>query len=132
MPRCVCLPRLYNCLRLVPSRCKNLKKTKQLVMNFCITGTRALNRTQFSALSAHSNFGEHIALVTVFTTYNTSADHSKSKVNDLVTVGNLSYNKVERSLAILNVFINFIQVLHARGKCYFYFHVKISKYCAVI
>lgn len=104
----------------------------QTKSSFYITGTRALNRTQFSALSAHSNFGEHIAWVTVFTTYNTSADHIKSKVNDLVTVGNLSYNKVERSLAILNVFINFIQVLHAWGKCCYYFHVKISKYCAVI
>ena len=47
----------------------------------------------------------------MFTTYNSSLDvQIDRKIIDLVTVGNKSYNKVNRSLAILNVFIDFIQV----------------------
>lgn len=97
-------PRKFDHLVLGPAAGEGLPNRLQC------QGTRALNSTQFSAFSTHSDCGEHIAFVTVFTTYNTSADQINSKVNDLVTVGNLSYNKLERSLAILNVFINFIQV----------------------
>ncbi|KAA8515925.1 hypothetical protein F0562_019104 [Nyssa sinensis] len=69
-------------------------------------GIKALNKT-----SNNSNFGESIAFVTVFTTYSSSIDKPVSgRSRDLVTVGNISYDKVERSMAILNVFINFIQV----------------------
>ncbi|KAA8520505.1 hypothetical protein F0562_014761 [Nyssa sinensis] len=73
-------------------------------------GIKALNKTHFST-SHNSKFGESIAFVTVFATYNSSVDRLASGISrDLVTVGNISYNKVERSMAILNVFINFIQV----------------------
>ncbi|XP_057807389.1 uncharacterized protein LOC131022039 isoform X2 [Salvia miltiorrhiza] len=70
-------------------------------------GTRALDRTQFLKFRNHSLPTDHVALVTVFTTYNSTVD---SRPIELVTVGNMSYNKVERSMAILNVFLNFVQV----------------------
>ncbi|XP_010276794.1 PREDICTED: uncharacterized protein LOC104611443 [Nelumbo nucifera] len=74
-------------------------------------GLKALNKTHFSTLSNISNFQDTISFVTVFTVYNTTLP---ARVNDrssnLVTVGNISYDKVERSMAILDVFINFIQV----------------------
>ncbi|PSS21579.1 Beta-ketodecanoyl-[acyl-carrier-protein] synthase [Actinidia chinensis var. chinensis] len=74
-------------------------------------GIKALNKTHFSASTDNSNYGENIAFVTVFTTYDSSIDRAiGGKSRDLVTVGKISYNKLERSMAILNVFINFIQV----------------------
>lgn len=73
-------------------------------------GTKALNKTHIATSSHESNFGESIALITVFTIYNSSlALHADGRSSDLVTVGNASYSKMERSMAILNVFINFIQ-----------------------
>lgn len=77
---------------------------------FTSVGTRALNKTHFSVLSEASNIGDNLSLVTVFTVYNSSFSvHADNSLN-LVTVGNASYNKEERSMAILNAFINFIQV----------------------
>lgn len=74
-------------------------------------GTKGLNKTHFSPSSESSNYGDGIAFVTVFTTYNSTVDRQvNGRSTDLVTIGNMSYNKVERSMAILNVFINFIQV----------------------
>ena len=71
-----------------------------------------MNKTHFAASSHESNSGESIAFITVFTVYNSSlAVHADGRSSDLVTVGNVSYSKVERSMAILNVFINFIQVI---------------------
>ncbi|KAL1543421.1 hypothetical protein AAHA92_20396 [Salvia divinorum] len=67
-------------------------------------GTRALNTTQF--LKIPSNCLPIVTLVTVFITYNSTAD---GRPTELVTGGNMSYNKVERSMAILNVFLNFVQ-----------------------
>lgn len=52
--------------------------------------------------------GDAVSFVTVFTVYNGS---QRSELSCLVTVGNVSYSKEERSLAILNTFIDFIQVL---------------------
>lgn len=70
-------------------------------------GLKALNKTSFQA----SSIGNSISFVTVFTIYNTSLDvHVDSRASNMVTVGNASYSKTERSMAILNVFINFIQV----------------------
>lgn len=69
-------------------------------------GTKALNRTHFGTFPNKSHSMDSVAFVTVFTTYNSTAE----KPVDMVTVGNISYNKVEKSMAILNVFINFIQV----------------------
>ncbi|XP_022757066.1 uncharacterized protein LOC111304612 isoform X1 [Durio zibethinus] len=73
-------------------------------------GVKALNKTQFSNPSHVSGVGDGIAFVTVFTIYNNSLDTLVNRSSNLVTVGNASYSKSERSMAILNVFINFIQV----------------------
>ncbi|KAI8545338.1 hypothetical protein RHMOL_Rhmol07G0032500 [Rhododendron molle] len=75
-------------------------------------GIKALNKTHFSASVGTSNFRENVAFVTVFTTYNTSIERPINvESRNMVTVGNISYNKVERSMAILDVFINFIQMM---------------------
>ncbi|XP_040930247.1 uncharacterized protein [Gossypium hirsutum] len=74
-------------------------------------GVKALNKTYFSNPSHASSVGDGIAFVTVFTIYNNSPDAlADGKPSNLVTVGNASYSKPERSMAILNVFIKFIQV----------------------
>ncbi|CAN1308104.1 hypothetical protein LINPERPRIM_LOCUS27242 [Linum perenne] len=69
-------------------------------------GSRALNRTHSQT---SSNAGDGVSLVTVFTIYN------DSRSSDMVTVGNASYSKTERSMSILNVFINFIQAAMPRS-----------------
>ncbi|XP_051145799.1 uncharacterized protein LOC127261544 [Andrographis paniculata] len=69
-------------------------------------GTKALNKTHFGTFLNNSHSVENVAFVTVFATYNSTAGN---RPDDLVSVGNKSYNKVERSMAILNVFMNFIQ-----------------------
>ncbi|CAO2832945.1 unnamed protein product [Amaranthus hypochondriacus] len=71
-------------------------------------GTKALNKTQTASRSL--NFGENVAFVTVFTIYNTSENNIEKRSSDLVIVGNTSYSKLERSIAILDSFIKFIQV----------------------
>ncbi|XVF73416.1 hypothetical protein PTKIN_Ptkin12aG0200200 [Pterospermum kingtungense] len=74
-------------------------------------GVKALNKTYFSIPSHASSVGEGISFVTVFTIYNNTPDTLvNSRSSNLVTVGNASYSKPERSMAILNVFINYIQV----------------------
>ncbi|XP_021614191.1 uncharacterized protein LOC110616149 isoform X3 [Manihot esculenta] len=74
-------------------------------------GFKALNKSHLLTSSSAYNGGDRIAFVTVFTIYNASLySHADSKSSNLVTVGNVSYTKTERSMAILNVFINFIQV----------------------
>lgn len=73
-------------------------------------GNKALNKIHFGASSKNLKAGGNISIVTVFATYNTAVDQqTNGKPIDSVTVGNTSYNKVERSIAILNVFVNFIQ-----------------------
>ncbi|GAA0143477.1 phosphatase [Lithospermum erythrorhizon] len=69
-------------------------------------GTKALSETNFSTSSRRYNFGDNVAFVTVFATYKSVVDEQK----DLTTVGDITYTKVERSMAVLNVFINFIQI----------------------
>ncbi|XP_021904270.1 uncharacterized protein LOC110819408 isoform X2 [Carica papaya] len=72
-------------------------------------GTKALNKTHLPS-SNLSYKGDSVAFVTVFTVYNTSLDsHPDGRSVNLIKVGNASYSKTERSMAILNVFINFIQ-----------------------
>ncbi|KAJ6722743.1 POLYPHOSPHATIDYLINOSITOL PHOSPHATASE [Salix koriyanagi] len=73
-------------------------------------GRKALNKTH---TPSSSNAGESVAFVTVFTVYNTSL--ADSRLSNMVTVGNASYTKMERSMAVLNVFINFIQVTMPRS-----------------
>ncbi|KAL6962466.1 hypothetical protein U1Q18_037425 [Sarracenia purpurea var. burkii] len=82
-----------------------------------VAGMKALNKTHFSASDDTSNFGKNIAFVTVFTTYNSFIDRSvNGKSSDFVTFGNISYSKLESSMAILDVFINFIQVILHESK----------------
>ncbi|KAG5589046.1 hypothetical protein H5410_039560 [Solanum commersonii] len=71
-------------------------------------GNKALTKTHFGASSKNLKAGGNISIVTVFTTYNVD-QQTNGKSLDSVTVGNISYSKVERSIAILNVFVNFIQ-----------------------
>lgn len=74
-------------------------------------GVKALNKTQSSPLSHVFNYSDGISFVTVFTVYNNSLfTHMDDKLSDMVTVGNKLYSKTGRSIAILNTFINFIQV----------------------
>ncbi|XP_043715736.1 uncharacterized protein LOC122664104 isoform X2 [Telopea speciosissima] len=74
-------------------------------------GLKALNKTHFSSPSNNATSRDTISFVTVFAVYNFSPNsYEAAKSSNLVTVGNSSYGKAERSLAILHVFINFIQV----------------------
>ncbi|XP_068656036.1 uncharacterized protein [Aristolochia californica] len=72
-------------------------------------GLKALNKTQFSKSSQLLNLRDKVSFVIVFAVYKSSQYRSDNSI-DMVTVGNTSYNKMEKSMAILNVFINFIQV----------------------
>ncbi|XP_061339426.1 uncharacterized protein LOC133286096 [Gastrolobium bilobum] len=76
-------------------------------------GTKALNRTHSS--NSRSGVDGSITIVTVFTIYNSSLNNVDDKSSNTV-VGNASYNKVDRSMAVLNVFINFIQVAMPQSK----------------
>lgn len=71
------------------------------------TGTKALNRIHSS--NSRSGVDGSITFVTVFTIYNSSLNDVDDKSLNTI-VGNASYNKFGRSMALLNVFINFIQV----------------------
>ncbi|EOA27266.1 hypothetical protein CARUB_v10023386mg [Capsella rubella] len=71
-------------------------------------GTKALNKTH-TTTSSVSGAGNCVSFVTVFTIYNTSIDSVKSS-NMVSVVGNVTYSKPERSMAVLNAFANFIQV----------------------
>ncbi|KAL2511444.1 hypothetical protein Adt_17044 [Abeliophyllum distichum] len=74
-------------------------------------GTEALNKTSIRTFPNDSQSEDLVVFVTVFATYNSTVDNGvNGRPVDLVTVGNTSYDKVERSMAILDVFINFIQV----------------------
>ncbi|KAF5731658.1 hypothetical protein HS088_TW18G00342 [Tripterygium wilfordii] len=74
-------------------------------------GIRALNKTRALNPSHATNVADGVTFITVFAVYNTSTDvRANDRPSDLVSVGNASYSKIERSLAILDVFINFIQV----------------------
>ena len=93
-------------------------------------GVKALNKTHFSNPSHASGVGDGISFVTVFTIYNNSLDTLvNSRSSNLVAVGNSSYSKSERSMAILNVFINYIQVILQLKTMQYYassFHMEMS------
>lgn len=78
-------------------------------------GIKALNKTHISSISNISDTrgGDGVAFVTVFTVYNSSVDGRSS---DSTIVGKVSYNKVDRSMAVLNTFINFIQMTMPESK----------------
>ncbi|KAK3133969.1 hypothetical protein QOZ80_6AG0543400 [Eleusine coracana subsp. coracana] len=71
-------------------------------------GLKALNKIRISSYGNYS--GDRISFVTVFTTYSSGPAVDGKVPSDTVTVGNRSYGKVERSMAILDTFISFIQV----------------------
>ncbi|KAI4366379.1 hypothetical protein MLD38_022264 [Melastoma candidum] len=74
-------------------------------------GVKALNRTRYSSSRPRAEARERTTFVTVFTIYNGSLDvRGSGGSSDRVVVGRSSYNRVERSMAILTVFFNFIQV----------------------
>lgn len=72
------------------------------------SGLKALNNIVTSSEGNYS--GEQISFVTVFTTYSSVQDGDGKVPFDTITVGNHSYSKIERSMAILNTFISFIKV----------------------
>ncbi|XP_047322222.1 uncharacterized protein LOC124926100 [Impatiens glandulifera] len=86
-------------------QCKGTKALSKI--HHLASSTAGRNLPAFPDQIGHR---ESVAFVTVFTTYNSTDKLTNAQSDDLVTVGTISYTKVERSLAILNVFINFIQV----------------------
>ncbi|XP_058093368.1 uncharacterized protein LOC131239605 isoform X3 [Magnolia sinica] len=73
-------------------------------------GLKALNKTHSLPSSRMLSSSDNISFVTVFAVYNSSQIACRDdKLCNTVIVGNASYNKVERSMAILDTFINFIQ-----------------------
>jgi hypothetical protein len=73
------------------------------------SGLKAVNK--ISLASERKDSGEPVSFVTVFATYNSHPAGAAKVPSDAVTVGKHSYSKVERSMAILNTFVSFIQVL---------------------
>lgn len=76
------------------------------------TGVKAISKIPKLHSSHPSGFQESISIVTFFVAYNNTLfkKNTPDKFSERVTVGNTSYDKAGRSLAILNVFVNFIQV----------------------
>ncbi|KFK37324.1 hypothetical protein AALP_AA4G242000 [Arabis alpina] len=73
-------------------------------------GTKALNRTHASTSNVTGGAGNGVCFVTVFTVYNNTSVENVKSSNMVSVVGNVTYSKQERSMAVLNAFTNFIQV----------------------
>ncbi|XP_031493591.1 uncharacterized protein LOC116259805 isoform X2 [Nymphaea colorata] len=75
-------------------------------------GFKAISKVPSLHSPRFLKFQESISIVTFFVAYNNTLlrKNKPEKFLEKVTVGNTSYDKAGRSLAILNVFINFIQV----------------------
>ncbi|XP_042392008.1 uncharacterized protein LOC121983096 [Zingiber officinale] len=77
-------------------------------------GLKAINKLHSLKSDQDIQIGDKVSFVIVYTIYNNSyGSHSArmdDKLSDIATVGSNFYNKFERSMAILNVFIDFIQV----------------------
>ncbi|WOK93879.1 hypothetical protein Cni_G02580 [Canna indica] len=77
-------------------------------------GLKAVNKIHSSRSYKGVQNRDDISFVTVYTVYNGSRESDSAKMNskfsEVVTIGNNSYNKAERSMAILKAFIYFIQV----------------------
>ncbi|CAL9206085.1 unnamed protein product [Musa hybrid cultivar] len=77
-------------------------------------GLKAVNKVHSSISHEDIQIGDSISFVTVYTIYNSmrgsDSARADSKLSDMVIVGNNSYSKAERSMAILIAFIDFIQV----------------------
>uniref|UniRef100_A0A6V7QQI4 Uncharacterized protein n=1 Tax=Ananas comosus var. bracteatus TaxID=296719 RepID=A0A6V7QQI4_ANACO len=76
-------------------------------------GLKAMNKIDPS--NENLNSSERVSFVTVFTVYNSDFTGTNEKLHDVVTVGNIAYSKVDRSMAILGTFIKFIQVSMPRS-----------------
>lgn len=76
-------------------------------------GLKAINKLHSLKSNQDIQIGDRVSFVIVYTVYNNSygSDSARmdDKLSDIVTVGSNFYNKVERSMAILNAFIEFIQ-----------------------
>ncbi|KAF3776088.1 hypothetical protein EJ110_NYTH33909 [Nymphaea thermarum] len=75
-------------------------------------GFKAISKVPSLHSPRFLKFQESISIVTFFVAYNDTLlrKNKPEKFSEKVTVGNTSYDKAGKSLAILNVFINFIQV----------------------
>ena len=77
---------------------------------FCL-GTKALNKTHTTASHVSGAAGNGVSFVTVFTVYNNTTALGDLKSSSVVSVvGNVTYNKPARSMAVLNAFAYFIHV----------------------
>ncbi|KAJ0239885.1 Polyphosphatidylinositol phosphatase [Hirschfeldia incana] len=74
-------------------------------------GLKALNKTHTATSHASGAAGNGVSFVTVFTVYNNNTSLGDLKSSNVVSVvGNVTYSKPERSMAVLNAFAYFIQV----------------------
>ncbi|KAJ6842228.1 uncharacterized protein M6B38_302540 [Iris pallida] len=72
-------------------------------------GLKAINELHSSRSDLNVSNGDYaVSFVTVFTIYN--ASWGRGSPADSVTVGKASMSKTERSMAVLNTFVDFIQV----------------------
>ncbi|XP_068669370.1 uncharacterized protein [Aristolochia californica] len=127
LPLLVFIPFLFSVSELnQPQKSLNMTKKRAIKYDYLVLGDpagqglpnrlqcqglKALNKTHFSTSSRLSNLRDKVSFVTVFAIFNRPQSLSlRDKDTDMVTIGNTSYNKLEKSLAILNIFINFIQV----------------------
>ncbi|XP_073110841.1 uncharacterized protein [Elaeis guineensis] len=72
-------------------------------------GLKAMNKIHMRRTGQNLQSSDFVSFVTVYTIYNSSLKLDSTRT-DVVNVGNISYSKAERSMAILNTFINFVQV----------------------
>ncbi|URE44678.1 hypothetical protein MUK42_01692 [Musa troglodytarum] len=80
-----------------------------------VSGLRAVKKIHSSSSQQNLQTRDGISFVTVYTIYNSSIGSDSSRIHDgsseLVTVANSSDSIAERSVAILNVFIDVIQMI---------------------
>ncbi|KAF2612490.1 hypothetical protein F2Q70_00008858 [Brassica cretica] len=80
-------------------------------------GTKALNKTHTTTSHVSGAAGNRVSFVTVFTVYNTTTSLGDLKSSSVVSVvGNVTYSKPARSMAVLNAFSYFIQVSMPKSK----------------
>ncbi|XP_038985196.1 uncharacterized protein LOC103702047 [Phoenix dactylifera] len=77
-------------------------------------GLKAVNKIHSTSKGQNLQSSDVVSFVTVYAVYNSSLKLDSTHT-DVVNVGNISYSKAERSVAILNTFINFIQVSMPRS-----------------
>lgn len=81
------------------------------------TGLKSMNQIILPSSQKNLDMSEKVSFVSLFTVYNNSRRPKLGSTDDnldkKVIVGSVSYTKTERSIAILNTFINFIHVCMA-------------------